>query len=155
MLAATGVPQIGRVTDFTWFGTARLYLLLYAFFSMTMFGAVYYILPRAAGLELSGKLMQIQFWCVMPGSLLLALPLAVGGIVQGMKLLNPDVAIVDVTKSTLMFLRIGTLGETLVAVGNSLFLLNIFGLIFRYYRAVCFKAYLEATARLQPAEVKS
>jgi len=154
LLAATGVPQISRITDFTWFGTARAYLHLYAFFAMTMFGAVYYILPRATGLETNSRLLSLQFWFVMPGSLLLALPLLVGGVVQGLKLLNPENPIVDIAKSSLMFLRISTLGETLIAIGNLLFLLNVFALILRYYRAVCFKTYLEATARFEPAEAK-
>lgn len=154
LLAATSVPQISRITNFTWFGTAQTLLMIYGFFAMTMFGAAYYILPRVTGLELSSKLMRIQFWCVMPGVVLLTLPLAAGGVVQGLKLLNPDIAPVDVAKSFLMFLRISTLGETLIALGNLLFLLNVTFLIVRFYRAVCFKVYLDSTAQFEPAEVK-
>jgi cytochrome c oxidase cbb3-type subunit I len=154
LLAASGVPQISRVTDFTWFGTAHTQLRLYGFFAVTMFGAAYYILPRVAGIELSGKLMRAQFWCVMPGTLLLTLPLAAGGVVQGVKLLHATIAFVDVAKSSLMFLRISTLGETLIAVGNFIFLFNVTALLVRYYRAACFKAWLTASMRLELAEVK-
>ena len=78
------------------------------------------------------------------------LRLALGGIVQGFKLVNPNVAFLDVTKSTLMFLRLGTVGELLMALGNALFLLNVLAVIARYYRAVCTKAYAVVTARLEP-----
>jgi cytochrome c oxidase cbb3-type subunit 1 len=155
LLAASALPGINRVTDFTWFGTAQNQLRLYGFFAMTMFGAAYYILPRAVGMEFPfPKFIRAHFWCGVIGALLLALPLAMGGVVQGLKLGNPDVAFLDVTRSALMFLRLGTVGELLLALGNLLFLVNLLALIARYYRAVGAKAYAIATARLEPAEVQ-
>ena len=53
-----------------------------------------------------------------------------------------------------MFLRLGTVGELLIALGNLLFLLNVFAVIATYYRAVCTKAYRAVTVQLEPAEVK-
>ncbi len=151
MLAASALPEISRVTDFTWFGTAQNQLRLYGFFAMTMFGGAYYILPRAVGTEFPfAKFIRVHFWCGMIGTLLLVLPLAVGGIVQGVKLVNPNVAFTDVTKSALMFLRLGTIGELLIALGNLLFLFNVLAMIARYYREVCTKAYMAVTARLEP-----
>jgi cytochrome c oxidase cbb3-type subunit 1 len=150
MLAASAMPEINRVTDFTWFGTAQNQLRLYGFFAMTMFGATYYILPRAVGIEFPfAKLIRAHFWCGVIGTLLLTLPLAIGGVVQGFKLVNPNVAFMEVTKSALMFLRLGTVGELLIALGNVLFLLNVLAMIVRYYRAVCTKAYIAVTARLE------
>jgi len=155
MLALSALPEINRVTDFTWFDTAQTQLRLYGFFAMTMFGAAYYIVPRATGTEFPfAKFIRAHFWCGMIGTLLLVLPLAIGGVIQGLKLANPDVAFLDVTKSVLMFLRLGTIGELLIALGNFLFLINMLALIARYYRAVCVKAYATATAQLEPAEVK-
>ena len=130
---------------------AQNLLRTYGFFAMTMFGAVYYILPRAVGIEFpSAKLIRAHFWCGVVGTLLLALPLAMGGIVQGFKLVNPNVPFLDVTKSALMFLRLGTVGELLIALGNLLFLLNVLAVIASYYRAVCTKAYVAVTTRLEP-----
>jgi cytochrome c oxidase cbb3-type subunit 1 len=130
-------------------------LRLYGFFAMTMFGAAYYILPRAVGIEFPfAKFIRAHFWCGVIGTLLIVFPLAIGGVVQGFKLVNPNVAFLDVTKSALMFLRLSTLGELLLALGNLLFLLNVFAMIACYYRTVCTKAYKEATVQLEPAEVK-
>jgi len=151
MLAISALPEISRVTDFTWFGTAQNQLRLYGFFAMTMFGAAYYILPRAVGIEFPfARLIRAHFWCGVAGSLLLTLPLAMGGVLQGFKLVNPNVAFLDVTKSALMFLRLGTVGELLIALGNLLFLLNVLAVIATYYRAVCTKAYTAITKRLEP-----
>jgi cytochrome c oxidase cbb3-type subunit 1 len=153
MLAAVAVPQVSRVTDFTWFGHAQNGLRIYGFFAMTMFGAVYYILPRVTGAELPfAKLVRSHFWCGVIGTLLLAVPLAIGGVVQGTKWLNPEIVPVDVTKATLMFLRVSTIGELLLLLGNLLFLLNVSVLIGRYYRTVLRVAYTDATT-LEPAEV--
>jgi len=155
MLAVSAVPQISRVTDFTWFGTAQTQLRLYGFFAMTMFGAAYYILPRVTGNEFPfAKFVRVHFWCGVLGTLLLALPLAIGGVVQGLKLANAGIAFTDVAKSALMFLRLSTVGETLLALGNLLFLLNVTALIVRHYRSVCLTAYAAATARLETTEVK-
>jgi len=153
MLAAIAMPQVSRVTDFTWFGHAQNGLRIYGFFAMTMFGAAYYILPRVTGAELPfAKLVRAHFWCGVIGTLLLAVPLAIGGVVQGTKWLNPENVPVDVSKATLMFLRMSTLGDLLLLVGNLLFLLNVSVLIGRYYRSVVRVAYADATA-LEPAGV--
>lgn len=156
MLAATGVTDFSRLTEFTWFGHAQNTLRLYGFFAMTMFGAVYYLLPRVAGIEFPfARLIRLHFWFGAVGVLCLAIPLAIGGVVQGLQLANPDIKMVDVVNSTLMYFRVSTLGDTLIALGNLLFLLNLLTLIGRYYRSVVVAAYTAVTARLDPVEVKS
>jgi cytochrome c oxidase cbb3-type subunit 1 len=155
MLAATAMPQVSRVTDFTWFAHAQNGLRLYGFFAMTMFGAAYYLLPRVAAAALPfAKLVRGHFWCGVIGTLLLVVPLAIGGGVQGAKWLNPEIVPVDVSKATLMFLRISTIGDTLLLLGNLLFLLNVSMLIVRHYRSVLRLALADATAPLEPAGVK-
>lgn len=155
LLAVAALPQISRVTDFTWFGTAQTQLRLYGFVVMTLLGAAYYILPRVAGCELPfPRLVRVHLFCGVFGTLLLALPLAAGGVVQGLKLMRPDVAFMDLTRSTLMYLRVSTIGDTLLALGSLLFLLNVVALLARYYRGVCAKVLAAATAPLETAEVK-
>jgi hypothetical protein len=51
-----------------------------------------------------------------------------------------------------MFLRLSTLGDLLLLLGNLLFLLNVSVLIGRYYRTVLRVAYTDATTP-EPAEV--
>ncbi len=129
MFLAMGCPRIARVTEFTWFGPAQTQLQLYGFFAMTMFGAIYYLLPRVMGFEWPfPRLARLQFWISMVGVVLFIVPLAIGGVVQGLKLSHPDVAFLDATRATLVFFRFSTVGLLLILLGNLLFALNIFGL---------------------------
>ncbi len=154
LLAASATPTISRITDFTWFGTAQNDLRLYGFFAMTMFGAAYYILPRVAGMEsMCPRRVRTHFWFSMIGALLLALPLALGGVAQGLKLANPAIPFLDVSKSALMYLRISTFGELLLVLGSLNFLFNVMAVIVQFYFTAGKTAYAEAIA-LQSAEVK-
>ena len=141
MLIAMACPEISRVTAFTWFGPAQTQLQLYGFFAMTMFGAIYHLLPRAVGFEFPfPKLARVHFWISMLGVLLLIVPLAIGGVVQGLKWANPNVSPVAVSTATLSFLRVSTTGLLLILSGNLLFALNIFGLTFVWKLALLRKA---------------
>ena len=131
MYIAAGCPHFGRVTQFTWFGPAQTQLQLYGFFAMTIFGAIYYLLPRVVGFGWPfPRLVRLQFWLSLAGVLLFVVPLAIGGVVQGMKLNDTQVAFLDATRATLVFFRISTTGLLLLLLGNLLFALNIFSLTF-------------------------
>ena len=137
MMIVMTCPHFSRVTEFTWFGPAQTQLQLYGFFAMTLFGAIYYALPRAVGFEWPfPKLARMHFWISMPGLLLFVVPLAIGGVVQGLKWANSDIANVKVAAATLPFLRVSTTGLLLILLGNLLFALNIFGLTFAWKLAL-------------------
>lgn len=132
---AGAMPAISAVTNFTWFTVAQSQLNTYGFFAMTLFGAIYYLVPRVAGLPWpSSRAVRAHFWCAAAGILLLAVPLAIGGVIQGLELNNPQIAFLDVTKATLPFLRASTIGDLLILVGHLLFAANFFGLALSYGR---------------------
>jgi cytochrome c oxidase cbb3-type subunit 1 len=150
MLIAAACPRISRVTEFTWFGPAQTQLQLYGFFAMTIFGAIYHLLPRVVGFEWPfPKLARVHFWVSLPGVVLLVLPLAIGGVEQGLKLNNPDIVFMDAMKATLPFLRISTIGLMLLLFGNLLFALNIFGLAFIWEISLVKKTFAAVTAPLE------
>jgi cytochrome c oxidase cbb3-type subunit I len=156
LLVTISCPRVNRVTDYTWFGHGQTAFTVYSFFLMTMLGAVYHILPQLVGEKrVCPRWIKANFWLVSLGSLLFALPLLIGGVSQGLKLVNASVPFVDVAKSTLMAFRISTTGEALILVGNLVFLCNIGLAIFGYYRSIAKTAYADATAQLEPAGVKS
>lgn len=156
LLALTACPAISRVTDYTWFGQGQTVLRVYGFFVMTMLGAIYQILPQVLGAErVCPRLMRANFWLLMPGVLLFSLPLVAGGILQGFKLVNPDVPFLTAARAALMPFRLSTLGETLILVGNLLFCFNVLAAFFGHYRSICKTAIAEATAPLAAAEVKA
>ncbi len=153
MSAVGAVPQVSRVVQFSWFTPAGDLLNSYGFFAMVIFGAIYSILPQLMGQEFpSPKLVRMHFWTAAAGVVFLVIPLAAGGIVQGLKLQHADIAFTDIAKGTLPFLRVSTVGDLLLALGHLMLLANLGGLVVRFYRARTVAAWADATAELKPAE---
>lgn len=151
--AIAACPAVARVTDFTWFTHGHTTLRLYGFFAMTMFAAIYHILPRVSGVEICPRRTKSHFWLAMIGTLLLAVPMMIGGIKQGLKLADVSAPFLDSTKAAMLGFRIGTLGEVLIAIGALIFLANVLLSILSHYRAIAKIAIADATA-IQTAEVK-
>jgi cytochrome c oxidase cbb3-type subunit 1 len=151
----TALPEVSRVTQFSWFTPARELLNSYGFFAMVMFGAVYYIVPHLIRKEFPfPKLVRAHFWTAAAGILLFVVPLTVGGIVQGLRLQHASIAFTDIAKGTLPFLRVSTVGDLLMALGHLMFLANLAGLVLQFYSARAMSAWAEATAEIQPAEAR-
>jgi hypothetical protein len=81
-------------------------------------------------------------------------PLAAGGIAQGLRLQHASLPFNDVTHGTLPFLRTSTTGDLLIALGNLMFLGNLTGLVIRFYRARAVSAWAAATVEIEPAEAR-
>ena len=78
-----------------------------------------------------------------------------GGWQQGAKLNQPAIAFVDVAKSTLMPIRMASLGELFWLLGSLLFVVNVFALIYQRART-CLKPFVsEITANIPASEVKA
>ena len=153
--AASAFPEVSQITQFTWFTVAKGVLNYYGFFTMVMFGAVYYIVPRLMGIEFpSAKLVRAHFWTAAGGILLFVVPLAAGGIVQGFRLQHASLPFNDITHGTLPFLRASTTGDLLIALGHLMFLGNLAGLVIRFYRARAVSAWSAATMEIKPAEAR-
>jgi cytochrome c oxidase cbb3-type subunit 1 len=122
--------EISAVLNFTWFTPACQTLLMYGFFAMTIFGAVYYIAPRlvqpGSPAPSSGRGHLV---CSALGVLIYAAAMAVGGVRQGFELNDASVPFLEVMNHSLMSIRMSTLGEILMLIGNLLFLINVVVLI--------------------------
>jgi cytochrome c oxidase cbb3-type subunit 1 len=156
MLIATACPHFSRLTQFTWFSTAQTQLQLYGFFTITIFGAIYHILPRAVGIEFAfPKLIRVQHWLAILGIVILVASLAVGGVEQGIKLNDPAVGFADSTKAMLMFLRASTTGLLLILLANLLFALNIFVMIAAWKWSLARTIFAFVISPLNKTEVKA
>lgn len=130
--AVASIDRVSEVVNFTWFTTAQTQLFLYGFFAMTMFGAIYYIVPRLTGTEYcKPSFVTFHFHLARLGILVYALALGIGGVREGIVLNLKDVPFLDAVGSILPFLRISTTGDLLIAVGNLIFLLNLLVLLIR------------------------
>jgi cytochrome c oxidase cbb3-type subunit 1 len=149
-------PQYSRVLDFTWFGVAQTQLQLLGFFAMVMFGAIYYVLPRVMDFELPfPKLARAHFWISFLGVLLFVIPLAVGGVEQGMKLRDANVPFAAASAVALKFLRVSTTGQLLILLGALLFAVNIFAMTTKWKLALLKSLLAAIKAPLPDAEVKA
>lgn len=156
LLVTSACPHFSRLTQFTWFGAAQTQLQLYGFFAITMFGAIYHILPRAVGIEFAfPKLIRVQHWFAMAGIILFVVSLVIGGVVQGLKLQDPNVAFADSTKAMLPFLRASTMGLLFMLVANLLFTLNVIALIFAWKWSVAKTVFAFLISPLAKTEVKA
>jgi cytochrome c oxidase cbb3-type subunit I len=119
-----------EVIQFTHFNTAMWLLTGYAFFSMTVFGAIYFLLPRILVREwTSPTLTSIHFWCSLAGVLLIAGSLAIGGWIQGTQINDPSVPFIDVVRATLPWLVGASLGWIVLLIGHVAFAWNVIALI--------------------------
>ena len=82
--ALSSTYSFGRDLQFSHFLVGLDMLAIYGFFSMTLFGAIYFIVPRVAGAEWpSGKRIRSHFWFSTYGIITLIVTMLVGGIAQG------------------------------------------------------------------------
>jgi cytochrome c oxidase cbb3-type subunit 1 len=156
MKVAEAAFDVQQQLHFTWLSTAQRELYVYGFFVMIIYGVVYRVLPQLTATELPWpKLVRVHFWLAAAGILLVVVPLAIGGIIQAQQLADPTVNFLNITKSSLMFLRVSTVGILLLALGNLLFLANLVRLVRLFYQAKVAAAFATVTADLyKTAEVK-
>lgn len=84
-------PAFNTVTHFTDFTIGHAHLGLCGFFSMVMFGAMYFIVPRLTGGEWpSAALIRWHFRLAVAGLALMAGALALGGLLQGLAQYDPE-----------------------------------------------------------------
>lgn len=124
--AAASHPEISSVTLFTLYGEGVTQLKVHGFLAMALSGALYYIAPRLAGFDWrSAGWIRFHFWTAAAGTLLIALCLVIGGLVQGTGINRPETEFLQVVRRTLPFLGMTTLGATLLCAGYLALLLNL------------------------------
>lgn len=156
MNAFSSIVQTSQITDLTWFTPAKTQLNTYGFFIMVMFAAAYYIVPQLIGMEFpSPKLINAHFLLATAGIVLIVLPFAIGGIVQGYMLQNPANGFLSIAKTSLMFLRVSTMGDLLILLGHLAFFFNVIGLVRQFYVARATAAFAAATAEIGSAGAKA
>lgn len=121
--------SVARFVQFTQASVAYTHLGLYAFFTMIMFGSMYYIVPRLVGREWKyASLIKLHFWSSAYGVGLMVAMLLVAGLVQGRDLDNTALSFTQSTQSTLPYLRARSLSGMLLTVAHFIFAFH-FGLM--------------------------
>jgi cytochrome c oxidase cbb3-type subunit 1 len=114
--------SMASFVQFTQTHVGYTHLGLYAFYTMVMFGAMYYIVPRLVGREWRyASLIKLHFWACAYGAMLMILMLLVGGLVQGRDLNNSALSFSESTQSLLTYMRGRSLSGMLLTIGHLVF----------------------------------
>jgi cytochrome c oxidase cbb3-type subunit 1 len=121
--------SVARYMSFTQASIAYSHLGLYAFFTMVIFGAMYYIVPRLVGREWRyGSLIKLHFWASAYGIGLMTLMLLAGGFLQGADMENPTLPFSETVETVLPYLRGRSLAGLLLTASHFIFAYH-FGLM--------------------------
>ena len=102
---------------------------LYAFFTMIMFGSMYYIVPRLVGREWRyATLIKLHFWAAAYGVGLMIAMLFLGGIAEGSSMADATRPFADATDSILPYLRGRSVSGMLLTIAHFIFAFH-FGLM--------------------------
>jgi cytochrome c oxidase cbb3-type subunit I len=118
-----------RYLHFTEASIAYSHMGLYAFFTMIMFGSMYYIVPRLVGREWRyATLIKLHFWASAYGVGLMSLMLLVGGLTQGADQNDTSMTFIESVASVLPYVRGRTVAALLLTVSHFIFAFH-FGLM--------------------------
>ena len=125
--------SVNTVTHFTHFTVAHAHLGLYGFFSMVMFGAIYFIMPRVMNWEWPyPRLISLHFWLVFIGFLIYFIWLSIGGWLQGLAMLDPDKPFMQSVAVTLPYLQARSIGGALMTLGHFVFAFHFFAMGWKF-----------------------
>ena len=125
--------SVNVVTHFTHYTVAHAHLGLYGFFTMVMFGSIYFIMPRVMNWEWPfPKLISLHFWLVLIGFAIYFIWLSIGGWLQGIAMLDGTKPFMDSVKLTLPYLEARSIGGGLMTLGHLVFAFHFFAMGWKF-----------------------
>jgi cytochrome c oxidase cbb3-type subunit 1 len=124
--------SVNRVTHFTHFTVAHAHMGAYAFVTMVLFGAIYFLLPRLTGWEWPyPRLIRWHFWLATVGITIYVGALTIGGLLQGFAMLDAARPFMDSVRVTLPYLMARTVGGTLMTLSHLIFAGHVLAVLTR------------------------
>ncbi|MDB6169721.1 MAG: cytochrome c oxidase, subunit [Verrucomicrobia bacterium] len=124
--AVTAIRGVALVTQFTFFSAAQSQLAISGGFSLTIFGAIYFLVPRITGQPWpSAGLIRVHYFCALLGTAGLVAGLAVAGWIQGHELNDPAVTFAVIGARTKPWLLLATAAQAVLLLGNVLLLAHL------------------------------
>ena len=154
--ALMGFRSVNETVHFTLVTAAGGHLLMYGFVSFTLFGAIYYIVPRLLGTEwASPALIRSHFWYATVGLGLIVASSALGGLVQGLGLDDPKIPMIAVLSFVKPFFAANLVATLLMLVGHVCLTASFSLIVVRIGYAATQRRPAVAKAATAPAEVGS
>jgi cytochrome c oxidase cbb3-type subunit 1 len=124
--------NVSEVVHFTHAIVGHSHHGLYAFFTMVMFGSIYYMLPRILRKEWpSAMLISIHFWTTAVGVIVMVIALSVVGAREGLEMNNANIPFIDVVKHTVAGLELRSYSGMLMTVGHIAFAVNFLWMLLK------------------------
>jgi cytochrome c oxidase cbb3-type subunit 1 len=122
--------SVSHVAHFTHYTVAHSHLGMYAFYTMTMFGAMYYIMPRLTRNEWSSaRLIRVHFWATAIGVLSYFAGLSWSGWWQGEMMNDPLIPFIKVVNYTKPYLLGRSMSGSLMTLGHIAFAILVFRIL--------------------------
>lgn len=117
--------SVNTIAHFTHFTVAHAHLGLYGFFTLVMFGAVYFVMPRVMDWEWPyPNLISAHFWLVVLGFSIYFVGLSIGGWLQGLAMLDAARPFMDSVDVTIPWLKSRSVGGAIMALGHLVFAIH-------------------------------
>ena len=130
--AAQALRSFYEVIHFTHFVVAHAHIGMYAFVTMMLFGACYYIIPRVTMREWHSKgLIKWHFWLTAIGIIIYTAALQGIGVFQGFAMIDPDVPFTDTVTMTIPYLVARSVSGFLMTAGHLIFAWLVFRMAYR------------------------
>lgn len=124
--------DVNVITHFTHFTVGHAHHGVYAFFTMVMFGTLYFMLPRLVNLEWpSAFLIRVHFWFCALGIGVMVVGLHIGGWIQGLMMNDPEIPFMQTMEATLPYLWSRSVSGLMLTIGHIAFGINVFLLLIR------------------------
>lgn len=144
--------SVSTVAHFTHFTVAHAHLGLYGFFTMVMFGAIYFVMPRVMSWEWPYPgLIAAHFWLVVLGFSIYFIGLSIGGWLQGLAMLDAARPFMDSVRVTIPYLQSRSLGGAIMTLGHLVFAGHFAAMVLRYGPARTGAALLHVHGAQRPA----
>lgn len=127
LTAFISLRGVAEVTQFTIFLDAHRFLIFYGVFSMAAFAVVYYMLPRLLERDWPMEFMiSSHFWLAFVGTILLVVPLTLGGWQQGAAMLDATVPFSEVVRHTSYWMVGRSAAWIFLSLGHLGFIMHLF-----------------------------
>jgi len=128
----SSLRSVDSAVHFTQFAPGQEHLFLYCFYSMVMFGAIYYIMPRLVGCEwLSSSLIRLHFYGAAYGGGFFSGLLLLAGVATGLSLRDPEASFLQAVQISQSYYLGQTFAVCMIAVGHLFFLLHFLLMLLR------------------------
>jgi cytochrome c oxidase cbb3-type subunit I len=122
----TALREVSRVTHFTHWTIGHSHVGVYSFVTFVLFGSMYYILPRLLNREWpSARLIGWHFWLTFGGIFAYVVGLSIGGVYQGLALLDPAQTFEASVRAVAPWLTVRSFSVLVLSAGHLVFAWHI------------------------------